>query len=67
METTYDVKLWGLRKYKGKTKTTYTVRWMVSGKLWPETFPTRALADSFRADLKGALNRGEAFREPFSS
>ncbi|WP_160051160.1 tyrosine-type recombinase/integrase [Nocardiopsis sp. FR26] len=62
METTYDIKLWGLRKYKGKTKTTYTVRWMVSGKLWPETFPTKALADSFRADLKGALNRGEAFR-----
>lgn len=60
-DSTYDVKIWSTRKYKGKSKTTYTVRWKVGKKAWPETFPTSALADSFRSELKAAINRGEAF------
>ena len=59
--TTYDVKIWSARKYKGKNGTTSTVRWKVGKKAWPETFPTSALADSFRSELKTAVNRGEAF------
>jgi hypothetical protein len=37
------------------------VRWVVIGKEWHDTFPTRALADSFRSDLIRATRRGEAF------
>ena len=61
METTYEVRVWGIRKYKGRTKTSYTVRWAVVGRPWSKTFPSKALADSFRAELMTAVNRGEAF------
>lgn len=37
------------------------MRWIVAGKEWHDTFPTRALADSFRSDLVSATRRGEAF------
>jgi hypothetical protein len=32
-----------------------------AGKEWHDTFPTRALADSFRSDLISVTRRGEAF------
>lgn len=59
--TTYDVRIWKTDKYQGARVTTYTVRWRVARRPWKERFRTRALADSFRAELLAASRRGEAF------
>jgi integrase len=61
MAQTYDVKIWAIRENRGAKRTTYTVRWMVAGKEFPETFPTKGLAQSFLADLRKAAKSGEAF------
>jgi integrase len=64
MPTSYDVRIWKIRTYKGKRDTTYTVRWNVDHqeKSHPP-FATFALADSFRSGLRQAANR----REPFDA
>ena len=62
METTYDVKVWAIRVYKGAKGNTYTVRWKTGNEVWPETFSHRAQADSFRSDLVSAARKGGAFR-----
>jgi integrase len=59
--TTYDARVYRTEVYKGKTVTTYHVRWKVGGKLWREGFRTAAQADSFRSALITAARRGEAF------
>ena len=61
MALSYDVHIWAIRRYVGATKTTFTVRWSVAGKAFPETFGTKALAEAFRAGLVTAAKRGEAF------
>ncbi|KAA1022364.1 tyrosine-type recombinase/integrase [Pseudonocardia sp. EV170527-09] len=61
MPTTYDVRIWKIDVYKGKTTTAYTVMWRVGAKRWKKRFRTSALADSYRADLISASRRGEAF------
>ncbi|MCD0482790.1 site-specific integrase [Streptacidiphilus sp. ASG 303] len=61
MTTTYDVRIWRIRPYKGKRGTTYTVRWVVASEEKRETFATEALADSFRSELVSAARKGEAF------
>lgn len=61
MATTYDVRMWKTRAYKGKRKTTYYVRWSVAGQEWTEPFGGTALAESFRSELISACRRGEAF------
>jgi integrase len=61
MALSYDVRIWSVRRYVGKKKTTYTIRWTVSGKTFPETFTTKGLADAFRARLITATKSGEAF------
>ena len=61
MATSFDVRIWAIRAYKGKKKTTYSVRWAVGGKEFFETFGTKALAESFRASLLSATRKGEAF------
>jgi integrase len=61
LETTYDVRMWKTKVYYGARKTTYYVRWVVSGKEWKEPFANSALAESFRSDLTSAARRGEAF------
>jgi integrase len=61
METTFDVRIWGISEYTGKRTTTYYVRWSVAGKRWKEYFKQRALADSFRSALMSAARKGEAF------
>ncbi|MDQ3405231.1 MAG: site-specific integrase [Actinomycetota bacterium] len=60
-ETTFDVRIWKTETWKGKTTTTYTVRWFVAGKRFKEPFKTVALADSFRSKLVTAAKSGEAF------
>jgi integrase len=57
----YDVRIWGIRLYKGAKKTTYTVRWAVAGKPFPMTFETRKLAESFRSKLMIAAKEGIPF------
>ncbi|MER5466155.1 site-specific integrase [Streptomyces sp. NPDC002668] len=61
MNSTFDVRIHKILTYKGKRKTTHTVRWVVAGKPHRETFGTSALADSFRSELVSATRRGEAF------
>ncbi|MFE5924106.1 hypothetical protein [Streptomyces sp. NPDC056468] len=59
--TTYNIKIWKISVYKGKRKTTHTVRWELDGREWRAPFDTFALADAFRSDLVRATRRGEAF------
>jgi integrase len=60
-ETTYEVRIWSVRRFTGRRGSTYRVRWSVAGQETGRTFPTRALADRFRSDLVAATNRGELF------
>lgn len=62
-ETTYEVRVYELEKRKdGNGKVVaYRAVWLVAGKLRRKTFKTKAQANSFRADLIAATNRGEAF------
>jgi integrase len=60
-QLTYDVRIWKTRVVKGAKRTSYQVRWNVAGKVWYETFQTRALADSHESKLKVAAREGEAF------
>jgi hypothetical protein len=59
--TTYEVRIWSVRRFTGRRGSTYRVRWSVAGQETGRTFPTRALADRFRSDLVAATNRGELF------
>jgi hypothetical protein len=59
--TTYDVRIWGVSKRAWRSGTTYRVRWIVAQKEWHESFTTRALAESFRADLLSLARQGEPF------
>jgi integrase len=61
LETTYDVRIWGIRKATGKNARSYEVRWRVGSRTRSRKLSTRALADSFRADLLSAARRGERF------
>ncbi|XVV11766.1 tyrosine-type recombinase/integrase [Actinoplanes sp. CA-131856] len=63
MATTYDVRIYEIDVYKGKTTTTYWVQWKVAGKLplKKRPFKQKALAESFRAELMSATRKGEAF------
>ena len=60
-ETSTDVRVWSIEPYRGKRGTTYRVRWSVAGKARKDSRSTRALADSFRAELLTAARRGEPF------
>ncbi|MEV6818571.1 tyrosine-type recombinase/integrase [Nocardiopsis dassonvillei] len=59
--SSYDVKIWETRKMQRKKGATYNVRWKVGTEAQSKTFPTKALADSYRSELRSAVNRGEAF------
>jgi integrase len=59
--TSFDVRIWAVRTYKGTKKTSYIVRWVVGPKEHTKTHATKALAEGFRSDLVGAAARGEAF------
>lgn len=61
MQPSYGVRVWSTRRYQGKRKTTYYVRWSVAGGARQKPFQSEALADSFRSDLVVAARRGEAF------
>ncbi len=61
--SSYDVRIWALRKYKGARGTTYTVRWRVNGQERQRTFGTQKLADAFRSELQVAARAGEPFSD----
>lgn len=70
MADTFDVRIWNVREHVSKAKsgapskkpkTTYTQRWVVAGKTFSESFATKALAESRRAELLTAVRKGEAF------
>ncbi|MER5727093.1 tyrosine-type recombinase/integrase [Streptomyces sp. NPDC002138] len=56
----FDVKIWSVRKRDTK-KPSYDVRWSVAGKVFPESFRTKGLADNFRSKLMRAARDGEEF------
>lgn len=58
---THDVRIWDIRVLKGKTKTSYNVRWIISGREFSKTFATKALAEGRRIELSAAQRRGESF------
>ena len=60
-DNSFDVRVWGVRKYKGVRGTTYTVRWRVSGQDFQRTFATAKLADAFRSELLIAAREGNGF------
>jgi integrase len=57
----FDIRIWGVSKYKGKRGTSYTVRWRVLGKRHQRTFTTAKLADAFRSELTIAARDGRRF------
>ena len=60
-ETTYDVRVFGIRPVHGKRATTYECRWQVRGRQRSRSFATKALAESHRAGVLSAARRGDAF------
>lgn len=60
-QVTHDVRVFAVRRYRGKTRTTYTVRWRVAGRDRQETFDTSKLAEAFRARLLLAVRDSEPF------
>ena len=58
-----DVKVWAVDQRKGKTKTTYRLRWSVTGHVFSDTFSTKELAERFRSDLRKAARSGDDFDE----
>lgn len=59
--TSFRVRVWEIGKTSSRGKTWYRVRWAVDGKSFEERYPTKALANSARAELIKAVNAGEPF------
>ncbi len=61
--STFDVRVHSVLINKLAKGNSYSVRWVVAGKPFRDTFATRALADSFRSKLVVAQREGVAFDE----
>jgi hypothetical protein len=59
-ESSYDVRFWSI-EVRANRRAPYRVRWVVAGRSFNDSFVTKALADSFRAQLITLANNGEAF------
>lgn len=57
---TYDVRFWKIQERKGKRKP-FSVRWVVAGEVFTETFISFNLADGYRSKLNTAAKAGEPF------
>ena len=55
----FDVRVFAIRRRPGRK--TFEVRWRVAGRDRSRSFMTRALADSYRAELVRAARRGIGF------
>jgi hypothetical protein len=60
-QTSADVRIWNVSRYKGKRATSYTVRWLVAGNKHQQTFATLKLAETFRTGLTVAARSGTPF------
>lgn len=58
--TSYDVRIHGIRS-RADRRLPYQFRWRVGDKRHAKSFVTKALADTFRAQLMTAARAGEAF------
>jgi hypothetical protein len=58
--STFDVRFWSVRKNAGRRRP-YEFRWIVGGRERSRSFMTKALAESFRAELMKAARDGEPF------
>lgn len=58
--TTYQVRFWTLKHVKDRRRP-WGVRWVTGGEEHSEWYVTKALAESFRAELVRAARAGEAF------
>ena len=63
MKTSYDVKVWDIRRNQSSKAPSYELRWAVGRRRKSRTFRTKALAENFQSDLRQAAKRGEAFDE----
>src|SRR6266487_2878547 len=59
-DTSYDVRFWKI-EIRPDRRSPYRVVWLVAGQRFSQSFRTRALADSFRAQLVTSASKGEAF------
>ena len=57
--SSFDVRVFAIRRRPGRKA--FEVRWRVAGRNRSRSFMTRALADSYRAELIRAARRGQAF------
>ena len=57
--SSFDVRVFAIRRRPGRK--TFEVRWRVAGRDRSRSFMTRALADSYRAELVRAARKGLAF------
>jgi integrase len=60
-EWSFDVRIRGIRTYKGARRNSHTVRWDVAGRTVQQTFATAKLADGYRSQLLVAARAGEPF------
>lgn len=56
----FDVRIYAIRRRRGRRRP-FEVRWHAAGRARSRSFITRALADSYRAELVRAARRGVAF------
>jgi hypothetical protein len=61
--TSYNVRIWAVRRRKDRGQTSAELRWKVGDTPHSQTFRTKTLADSRRAELLTAVNAGEPFDE----
>lgn len=61
MQSSFEVRIYGVSVYRGARGSTYAVRWQVQGQRFRRTFATKKLADGFRAQLQVAVQGGKAF------
>jgi integrase len=57
----HRVRFWEIRRNQSSRRPSYEVRWTVDGRAKSRSYPKKALAEAFRAELIGAANKGEAF------
>jgi len=56
----FDVKVYGIRRRPNRRRP-FEVRWVAAGQARSKSFITRALADSYRAELVRAARKGLGF------
>ena len=56
--TTYDARVYRTNVRKGKSATSYHVRWRTGPRTWKSVFRNAAQADSFRSSLQAAARNG---------